>query len=88
MALPPIISNSPLMKLFKTGPGAKAEAPQSAKNSNMPQDVVELSAAARKRLDGVKTALNAEQARDAAAAVKDELGRSNVSLGLDNSKIS
>lgn len=82
MNLPPIIANSPLLKLFKSEPAQKSGPKEAASLPAQPQDVVEISAAAQKRLEGVRPLRESEvpaTLQEAKAALKD----SDVALGLD-----
>lgn len=91
MALPPIIANNPIIKLFQTGQknnvSAKETAPpQETKAGATPQDIVELSEAARQKLDRAKVGpLETDQdARQAARHARDALaGHDTQTLGLD-----
>ena len=83
MALPPIISNSPLFKLFKTEPAAKSEPkPAVPQSASQPEDVVEISEAAQARLNGVQT-LSEQDAPGVAAQTREQLTDSDIALGLD-----
>ncbi len=88
MAIPPIISNNPILKLFKTDKSGGIDATQKAAEApNSPQDVVEISEAARKRLDGVKelSSDNPAEIKTVAENARDILEESGVTLGLDSS---
>ena len=87
MALPPIISNLPIFKLFKSAPSSKQTGPAPAANSTLPKDVVELSDAAKKRLEGVQTLSlkNDTELRETLGQTRSLLSEHQVSLGLDPS---
>jgi hypothetical protein len=89
MALPPVIANNPLVKLFRSeGVETKnsdkktaAEAP-----AQTPRDVVEISEAARKKLESVKqkAAEDDVAARKVAVQTRDLLTQDeSQTLGLD-----
>lgn len=89
MALPPIIANNPLVKLFRSD-GAenknsgKKDAPGASADS--PRDVVQISEAALKKLESVKqkAAADEAQARGVAAETRDLLrADESQTLGLD-----
>ncbi|GEM_PF-1480964 len=88
MAIPPIISNNPLLKLFRTDdPGFRRESGgKTEKTSNAastPQDIVEISQAAQQRLSGIQqlSADNPEQIQDVAGETKEILEETDVALG-------
>ena len=87
MALPPILSNLPIVKLFGAGgtqPGKAAPTPAGRSEASLPQDMVELSEAARKRLEGAKIIIGDEsKARCLASEARVMLSESDISLGLD-----
>ena len=76
MALPPIISNFPLFKLFRTDNAAKAKAKKEAVKTTQPQDVVS------NRLEGTRK-LKEKEVPAVAAQTREQLASSGVSLGLD-----
>lgn len=83
MAIPPIISNNPLLKLFRTDQqgGEKNEKP--ANTAATPSDIVEISETAQKRLDGIKQ-LSAEdpaEVQQVAGETRDILTENQISLG-------
>lgn len=89
MALPPIIANNPLVKLFRsdgvedknTGKKAVAEA-----STGAARDVVEISEAARKKLESIQSEAAADegQAREVAAETREMLrADESQTLGLD-----
>jgi hypothetical protein len=91
MALPPIIANNPLVKLFRTNDaenknlgGKTAAEPPSA---GTPRDVVEISEAAKNKLDSVKqkAAEDDRQAHKVAVNTRDILQNDQTqTLGLDS----
>lgn len=87
MAIPPILSSLPVLKLFKSGSDNtaaqnKTDSAQS-RSAKPSQDVVELSEAAKQRLNGVKEPENVEEARNMAADTRAQLSASDRALGLD-----
>ena len=85
MALPPVISNLPILKMFGIGasqPAKTGKAPADNSGAKLPQDVVELSEAARSRMEGPQD-LNESQAGNKAKETGALLSESGVSLGLD-----
>ncbi len=87
MAIPPI-SNNPLLKLFRTdkqGADGKDDQKQQAAQADgaaTKQDVVEISAAARQRLEGAKTLANSDEARETAEETRTILEEGDQTLGL------
>jgi len=84
MSIPPIISNLPLFRLFKTdrsGAGADKPANQPAQSG----DTVEISAAAQKKLDAaqVLTAQDPGKISAVTSQIKQYLEQQPVSLGLN-----
>jgi hypothetical protein len=78
MALPPIISNFPLFKIFKPGTGGNAAstpAQTPAAPAAAPQDTVSISPAAR----------NLDQINTITAQTRQILEQTPVALGLDPS---
>ena len=82
MALPPIIANNPIMKLFRAEqPKQKSDAASVQEGS--PQDVVEISEAARKKF-GEAQALSDSRAREVAEETRGILSKDeSQTLGLD-----
>lgn len=85
MALPPIISNLPIIKLLRseqssavTGDAVKAGAP------NHDNDIVEISEAARQKLSETEplSSDNLAQVREVAAETRSILENTDFSLGL------
>lgn len=91
MALPPIITNSPIYRALAGGqarPAKEANENPAANSSAATRDSVELSEAALKKLDAAKAEDLKSQntARGTAQDVRTELERNpNLSLGLDQS---
>ena len=55
MALPPILANLPVFKLFRSGQSETVQQQHGAAGkSSAPQDVVQISDAARQRLEGLE----------------------------------
>ena len=82
MALPPIIANSPIAKLFRTEQPKQKGAAESA-SASAQQDVVEISEAARKKF-GEAQLLADQQARVVAEETRDILSKDeSQTLGLD-----
>lgn len=82
MAIPPIISNLPIFKSLKTAePAQKQEVATSPATT---EDVVEISGAARERLENVRT-LTEQEAPEVSAQTAKELADSDLALGLDPS---
>ena len=84
MSIPPIISNLPLFRLFKTdrrGAGADKPANQPVHSG----DTVEISAAAQKKLDAaqVLTAQDPGKISAVTSEIKRYLEQQPVSLGLN-----
>lgn len=85
MALPPILGNLPIIKQFianKAETSTPKESP--ANQTSNPQDIVQLSEAARLRLNDVQelSANNPDQVRETAQEVAEDLRENNVALGL------
>ena len=85
MSIPPIISNLPLFRLFKTGrggAGADKPANQPAQSSG---DTVEISAAAQKKLDAAQVLSAQDPGKISAVTsqVRQYLEQQPVSLGLN-----
>ena len=89
MAIPPIIANNPVFKLFQSDKtqnkdSRKADDSAAASAGSSPQDVVNISEAARKKLESVqqKVADTDTQARRIAGETKGilekEIGRAHV----------
>ena len=77
MAIPPIISNLPIFRLFKSDKGAKTEAPAANESvAASSSDTVEISSAAQDKLD-------VSRAREAVAKIKQYLEQYPITLGLD-----
>jgi len=53
MAIPPIISNSPIFKIFQSD-NAKSKTDKTESAAQSPQDVVEISEAAQQRLNNIQ----------------------------------
>ncbi|AGH97584.1 hypothetical protein [Micavibrio aeruginosavorus] len=93
MALPPIISNLPIFKFFRSeGPTQSQQQTQSTQSGGgtLPRDVVEVSDAALDKLNQSQDKIrNEAQARDTAEDVRDDLAENeDVSLGLDEDRLS
>ena len=84
MALPPIISNLPIIKLFQPRDNAAAAKDNGAVKKAV-SDTLNISTAAARalKLSGVAEIADAAQARDTAAGTRAILERANVALGLD-----
>lgn len=91
MALPPIISNMPFLKLFKVDKAAQPENTKNTANAdtgikaaNPQQDVVDISSAAAERLQGAKVLSleNEEELRSVIGETRHILASTNQSLGL------
>lgn len=88
MALPPIISNSPLFKVLS---GAQAKPanetqPQAAPDKPAAQDTVSLSEEALRKLDAINATKvdTADKARQTAEDVRDDLASNpDVTLGFE-----
>jgi hypothetical protein len=77
MGIPPIISNLPIFRLFKSDKGSKADAPAANESiAASATDKVEISSAAQEKLD-------VSRAREAVAKIKQYLEQYPISLGLD-----
>ncbi len=85
MAMPPIISNSPLFKALK-GSGSDRAEPQSnsAPVATSSGDNVDISAAVQNRIGDVQT-LTPEQATQVSGDTAELLADSDLALGLDPS---
>ncbi len=87
MAIPPIIANNPLLKLFRTDkPGGEDEVKDAGGAASTPEDIVEISEAARQRLDGGIHALSADdlgEVQEVAGETRAILEDTDLSLGLD-----
>lgn len=89
MAIPPIISNNPLLKLFRTDQSGGTDKTKTSDGPSTPQDVVEISDAARKRLDGVRhlSEDKPEEVKDVAGETRDILeSNQNLTLGPNQSQ--
>jgi len=82
MAIPPIISNNPLFKLFRTEQPSGTKQEKTANPAATPKDIVEISDAAQQRLNGIRE-LSEADAPQVAADTKDILEETGLSLGLD-----
>jgi hypothetical protein len=77
MAIPPIISNLPIFRLFKSDKGGKTGAPVANESvASSSSDTVEISSAAQDKLD-------LSRAREAVAKIKQYLEQHPITLGLD-----
>lgn len=88
MALPPILSNLPIFKLFKTAaPSSSARQAGQSTKSAVPKDVVEISEAAKKRMEGLRplSLKNESELRETLGKTRDLIAEHGVSLGLDPS---
>lgn len=92
MTIPPIIANNPLLKLFRTDgkqeqrEGADEKAPAARHHRQTPEDIVEISQAAKQKLDGARALSpeNTEEPKAIAAQTRDFLLEDrNLTLGLD-----
>jgi len=85
MSLPPIFSNLPVFKLFKSdkaaGPAPKETAKPQA--STMPQDIINLSSQALEKLKGAST-ITEKDARPLAKSTGSLLERTDLSLATGN----
>lgn len=88
MAIPPIISNNPLFKLFRTEQQTVDNGKETSKAASfapaIQQDVVEISRAALQRLDGIRPLASDDEARETADDTRTILEESEYTLG-DNS---
>lgn len=85
MAIPPIIANNPILKLFKTEPssGSKTDV---AKTPQTPEDIVEISEAAQQHLDGIRdlSKEGADKVQEVAGETRGILeGDESLTLGAD-----
>lgn len=86
MSIPPIISNLPLFRLFKTDrSGAGADKPANQPVQSGGGDTVEISAAAQKKLDAaqVLTAQDPGKINAVASQIRQYLEQQPASLGLN-----
>jgi hypothetical protein len=85
MALPPIISNLPIMKLFKSQNVANTQKTAESVKASATPDTVKLSAAAARqlKLSGTAEIKDSAQAQQTAANTRALLAENNVALGLD-----
>lgn len=86
MAIPPIISNIPIFKLFRSEKPVSNESSEiKPEGSSMPQDVVNISVAATEKLEGTKALSldNAEELRAVLGETRHILASSGQSLGLN-----
>lgn len=89
MALPPIIANNPIIKLFQTGQknaSPKDAVPPEAKTGAAPQDIVNISGAALRKLASAQVSPleTDEAAQQTAHQVRGALaGDETQTLGLD-----
>ena len=84
MALPPIISNLPIIKMLQPRDNAAAAKDNGAAKKAVADTLSISTAAARAlKLSGVAEIADAGQARDTAAGTRAILERTNVALGLD-----
>ena len=90
MALPPIVTNNPLFKLFradgKAGQGRADGKDVPVNHRQTHEDIVEISQAAKQKLDGARalSSGNAEEPKAIAAQTRDLLlEEQNLTLGLD-----
>lgn len=85
MAIPPIISNSPIFKIFQSD-NAKSKTDKTESAAQSPQDVVEISEAAQQRLNNIQdfSAENQAEIREAAGEAGEILRRDeSLTLGVD-----
>lgn len=87
MALPPIITNSPLFKVLNGAQSKPANEPQapSAPEKTAAQDTVSLSEEALRKLDAINATKvdTADKARETAGDVRDDLAANpDVTLGM------
>ena len=81
MALPPILSNFPFLKLFRggqTGGESRAQAAVATGGSSLPQDIVDLSGT----VQGIPQ--SAAEAQGVAVDTSTQLAQGHFSLGLDS----
>lgn len=86
MALPPIISNSPIFKIFQSDSTRSKNDVAKTSGAQTTEDIVEISEAAQERLNGIKSLSsdNAEQVREAAGEAGEILRRDeSLTLGVD-----
>lgn len=86
MAIPPIISNNPLLKLFRTDPASGSQDNETASVSQTSEDIVEISEAAQQRLDGIQefSSERPEEIRQTAQESREILeGDEDLTLGAD-----
>ncbi len=85
MALPPIISNSPIFKLFKSSSPANGQTNSDQAKAQALKDSVSISTAAARgqKLTDKSLIADEAQARDAARQAREDLAANDVSLGLD-----
>ena len=86
MAIPPIIANNPLFKLFRTEQqGGEKSGKADTNAAATPQDIVQISKTAQQRLDGIRqlSADDPAQFHQVAGETRDILDETGLSLGLD-----
>jgi len=86
MSLPPILSNLPVFRLFKSDHDQDKDVKKTAETASpaqLPQDVVDLSKAAQARLEGMKPLETEAQASQTAHETGVLLQKSDLPLGLD-----
>lgn len=85
MALPPIISNSPIFKLFKSNSPANGQTNTDQAKAQALKDTVSISTAAARGLKLSGTALIKDdgEARDVAQQAREQLAEHDTALGLD-----
>jgi hypothetical protein len=83
MSIPPIISNLPLFRLFKSGGASANKAPGQPAQSG--GDIVEISDAAQKKLDAAQVLSAQDPGRISAVTsqIRQYLEQQPVSLGLN-----
>ena len=88
MAIPPVISNLPIIKALRAGQAAPADNQSKTENTpspSAPEDVVNISETAQQRLDGLKDLSldKPDELADTIAEVRDLVEKHLVALGLD-----
>lgn len=86
MALPPIISNSPLFKLFKDNTPANGQTNTEQAKAQALKDTVDISNAAARgqKVSGASLIGSDDEARNIARQAHEQLSGNDSTLGLDS----
>lgn len=84
MAIPQIIANNPIVKLFRTEQSqettGQAKAQPDAAGAGLPEDIVEISEAAQQRFESEQNRVTVDNAQQTASETREILQDSGASL--------